>query len=89
MDYGVAGQKLSQTTATDRIPLERIGEYADELGRVAGYISDFIARCRGPQPEPENSKLSSVPSGHLGQIDRLGDQLHRVDCLARELQTIG
>jgi hypothetical protein len=72
---------------SDRPPLDRISDYADDLERIAGYISDFLARCRGC--EAANDKLAPVPSGHIGQLDRLADELHRVDCLAHELQTIG
>lgn len=77
--------------APDRPYLARIEDAADELDRIAGYIQDFIDRCRGCalSQSAASGTLSPVPSGHFGQLDRLQDNLARVDKLARELQTIG
>jgi hypothetical protein len=80
-----------ETTAYDvgeQPPFARISDYADELGRIAGYIQDFLDRCRGTD-NGAKAMPTPVPSGHVGQLDRLGDNLHRVDCLARELQRLG
>ena len=89
-DYAYAAkQQLCTEYAADRPYLARIGESADELDRIAGYIQSFIDRCRGTALGDCAPKVSPVPSGHFGQLDRLQDNLARVDKLARELQTIG
>jgi hypothetical protein len=87
---GYAGNTLGQTACEDRPYLARIADAADELDRIAGYIENFIDRCRGGGGS--GAKLgapTAVPSGHFGQLERLQDNLGRVDKLARELQTIG
>ena len=90
MEYGVLGQvACAAEPAPDRPYLARISDAADELDRIAGYIQNFIDRCRGGGAATGNAGPTPVPSGHLGQLDRLQDNLARVDKLARELQTIG
>jgi hypothetical protein len=74
---------------SDRPYLARISELADEANRIAGYLQAFIDRCRGGGTGEGKCGPVPVPSGHLGNIDRLTESLGRVDKLARELQTIG
>jgi hypothetical protein len=77
-------------TTPDRPYLARLGEVADELDRIGNYIECFIDRCRGGgRTEGSKGAVAPVPSGHLGQLERLTDNLSRVDKLARELQVIG
>ncbi len=85
-DYALAKQ---QSIAPDRPYLARISDAADELDLIAGYIQSFIDRCRGGGDSAKTGGPTPVPSGHFGQLDRLQDNLGRVDKLARELQTIG
>jgi hypothetical protein len=79
----VAGQ------TSDRPYLARISELADETNRIAGYLQAFIDRCRGGGNIEGKTGPTPVPSGHLGNLDRLTENLSRVDKLARQLQTIG
>lgn len=73
----------------DRPYLARISDIADEAERIAGYIENFIDRCRSGGALTGKTGPTPVPSGHFGQLDRLQDNLARIDKLARELQTIG
>lgn len=77
------------TCVPDRPYLARISDYADEADRIADYIQMFIDRCRGGGNTAAANGPSPVPSGHLANLDRLQDNLARVDKLARELQSIG
>ena len=79
-----------QACSPDRPYLARIGDLADEAARIATYLDGFIARCRGGiSGDAKAGGPTPVPSGHFGQLDRLQDNLGRLDKLARELQTIG
>ena len=94
MEYGILAQSagFQPECVPDRPYLARIGDAADELERIAGYIQNFVDRCRGcggNTLSDGSTKIAPVPSGHFGQLDRLQDNLARVDKLARELQTIG
>jgi hypothetical protein len=75
--------------ADDRPYLAHLGELADEAALVASYIQDFIARCRGSQAGEAKTGPMPVPSGHLGNLERLTENMARLDKLARELQSIG
>lgn len=84
------GTNCIETCAPDcNVPLDKIGMYANDLDAVASYIQAFLDRCRGGGDTAKLGGPTPVPSGHLGELERLGNALHRVDCLARELQTIG
>jgi hypothetical protein len=95
MDYDarnqMAGAAAMQTVSPDRPYLARLGEVADQLDQIGNYIEQFIDRCRGGG-RVEGAKAGGpvpVPSGYLGQLERLTENLGRVDKLARELQVIG
>lgn len=81
--------EATRAVDNDRPPLARLGDIANDVCRVGGYIEDFISRFRGSEPTTGANKPEQVPCGHLGELERLTDAIHRVDCLARELQTIG
>jgi hypothetical protein len=90
MEYATLGHICApeQGCSEDRPYLARIGDIADEAYIIGNYIQDFIDRCRGGGQASE--KIGGpVPSGHLGNLDRLQENIGRVDRLARELQTIG
>lgn len=91
MMYGDVSCVANEALHPDRPYLARIGDAADELERIAGYIQNFIERCRGGGATLADgaAKIAPITSGHFGQLDRLQDNLARVDKLARELQTIG
>jgi len=95
MDYDprnqTAGAASIQVPSPDRPYLARLGDVADQLDQIGNYIEQFIDRCRGGGRLTDGAKAGPVPvpSGYLGQLDRLSANLERVDKLARELQTIG
>jgi hypothetical protein len=80
---------VGDAACIDRPYLARIADAADELERIGSYIEDFIDRFRGGDLATQKVGPTPVPSGHFGQLERLQDNIVRVDKLARELQTIG
>jgi hypothetical protein len=78
-----------QPCSSDTRPLETIQNLADEAERSAHLIREFINRFRGSGEPKGVGGPTPVPSGHFGQLDRLGNALVSVDQLARELGTIG
>jgi len=83
-------QQSANAIQPDRPYLGRISDMADEAERIGNYIEQFIDRCRGGA-SIVRSDTSTVPvsTGHLANLDRLTENLGRIDKLARELQTIG
>lgn len=88
-DYRYARTLLQDCPALDRPYLARLSDIEGELSRSAALIEEFIARCRGGIIA--GGAKSSVPSdsGHLATLDRITEQMTRIDKMARELGTIG
>lgn len=76
--------------AADRPYLARLTDIEIQLSQSADLMDEFVARCRGGGTNL-SAKVSDAPvaSGHFNTLERIVEQMTRIDKLARELGTIG
>lgn len=87
--YGIGNDQAK--VDSDRPYLARLADIEEQLGRSADLIEQFIARCRGGGVQTISGPAGATPvaSGHFAQIERIVEQMTRIDKLARELGSIG
>jgi hypothetical protein len=73
----------------DRPYFSRLSDIEGELARSADLIEEFIARCRGGGMAGNTKSPVPAASGHFAALDRVIEQMTRIDKLSRELGTIG
>lgn len=83
-DYKYAGE----SACADVRPLENINAMADEVSVCADRLTSVLARFQGGGLDGAKAGPSPVPSGYLGQMDRLRGQIALVDKLTSELASI-
>jgi hypothetical protein len=87
--YAVLGAYPSSETS-ERPYLARLMDIENQLAQSADLIEEFIARCRGGGVlNKVAGSAAPVATGHFAQIERVVEQMTRIDKMARELGTIG
>lgn len=92
MDYETRArsQTLAEQPDLERPYLARLGSIEAELANCADHIEEFIARFRGGGfGATQDGPTAPVASGHAATIDRIVEQMTRIDKASRELSTIG
>lgn len=78
-----------QAAAVDRPILASIGDAADTAGKVANMVQAFIDRCRGGGSPAGATTGAPVPTGHFANLERLQENLKRLESLTGDLSEIG
>lgn len=79
-----------QQVCADEPYLARLDRIEEELSRSANLIENFIDRCRGGGNQIAlNAPQPPKATGHFATIERIVDQMARIDRASRELGTIG
>lgn len=84
-------ETISQGAASAQLPgstLDRLSGLADNLDRANHVTRCFLDRFNGASAA-NAATVASVPSGHLGQIDRLETLIEEGNELASLLGSIG
>lgn len=68
--------------------LDRLEDLAGFAERTGDVLERAIARYHGASARVEKDKPQAVPSGHMGQMNRLGEALDRLYSLANDIEQI-
>jgi hypothetical protein len=86
---GAQAQKCAGNAIRKETALDRLSDHANTAGRIGDIIESFLGRCKGSEGDCANGSLTTVPTGHFAQLERLERLLARAEELARELGNIG
>ena len=70
-------------------PLDAIGNLADNVRFMTNLVAAFNERVYGSLPEKTPPSVEPVPSGYVGQIERLERELAALGRAIDHLTTIG
>lgn len=68
--------------------LDRLEDLAGYAERIGDMLEQAIGRYHGMSATAEAGKPQAVPSGHAGQMNRLGEALDQLYKLANEIEQI-
>lgn len=84
------GSEEANSIAQDRPSrgLDRLEDMAGYAERIGDQLERAIARYHGASAKVEKDRPQAVPSGHAGQMNRLGEALDRLYSLTNDLEQI-
>lgn len=93
MDYAQSSRILSAganaAQPKPETPLDRISYFADRIESSVEQISRFNNRFYSEPNSDKSDTVKPVPSGHLGQIERLGGAIDDLCNTIQRLSDIG
>jgi hypothetical protein len=87
LGYGSGTKSLQEVP--DLPYFARLPEIEENLTRSAERIEEFISRCRGGGMASTAKGEAPKASGHFAALERIVEQMERIDKLSRELSVIG
>lgn len=89
MEGMYVGNLTAQPDQPDR-PLDRLGVAADRLGKLGYLVEEYLDRFH---PTPKAADTTGIKTGngggHMGNINRLFDNIDRLESAIHQLSSIG